>query len=308
VLNQTDFYPFGMISRSTTASGGDYRFAFNGHENDNEVYGAPGTSYDFGARLLDPRVGRWLSLDPQAGKYPALSPYAFVGDKPIIAVDPNGEEIWIVVGKALFGKSKLVKYNPEQSDTERRQSIGKRYSGLVRNTFLMTDAIYAAHQQAGSTKMQELTAEGTPIVELHPSEYQDAGSTSGEHGRTSWNYFPAFKGDEVIPDAEGFIMVFDDAAVKLFGKDGQERGAMSPTVNLAHELGEAYFDLIMENKGSTPDYEKHKDLIIPEFEGPVIDYMQQQHQSGDTPQTPDDSDSKEQYQSTGPFTTDPKTP
>jgi RHS repeat-associated protein len=59
---------------------------------DNEAKGE-GNSYDFGARMYDPRIGRWLTIDPFAAKYPNISPYVFVGNMPIIASDPNGKEI-----------------------------------------------------------------------------------------------------------------------------------------------------------------------------------------------------------------------
>lgn len=62
---------------------------------DDEIHGATGTSYDFGARLYDPRVGRWLSLDPLASKYAGVSPYAFAANNPVLLVDPNGREIQI---------------------------------------------------------------------------------------------------------------------------------------------------------------------------------------------------------------------
>lgn len=90
------FVPKG-IRQSVEGSAGEkpygYRYGFNGKEKDNEVYGSEGTSYDFGARLLDPRVGRWLSLDPLAAKYPYASPYNFGLNNPIYFIDPNGMEV-----------------------------------------------------------------------------------------------------------------------------------------------------------------------------------------------------------------------
>jgi len=61
-------------------------------ELDDEVKG-PGNSYDFGARIFDPGVGRWLSIDPLAKMYPGLSPYNFGGNNPIFYIDPDGREI-----------------------------------------------------------------------------------------------------------------------------------------------------------------------------------------------------------------------
>lgn len=41
---------------------------------------------------------RWLSVDPLATEYPAISPYAFVANNPINAVDPDGRKILFVNG------------------------------------------------------------------------------------------------------------------------------------------------------------------------------------------------------------------
>ena len=73
-----------------------YRFGFNGKESDSEVKGE-GNSLDFGARLYDSRLGRWLSLDPLLTKYPTHSPYNFVLNTPIIAVDSDGERVFFII-------------------------------------------------------------------------------------------------------------------------------------------------------------------------------------------------------------------
>ena len=50
-----------------------------------------GNEYDFGARIYDPRLGRFLSLDPWVSKYPDLSPYIFAADNPIRLIDVVGK-------------------------------------------------------------------------------------------------------------------------------------------------------------------------------------------------------------------------
>ncbi|MFY0255702.1 glucosaminidase domain-containing protein [Chitinophaga sp. 30R24] len=72
-----------------TSVGGRYRYGFNGKENDNEVKGE-GNEIDFGARIYDPRVGRFLSVDPLINKFPWQSPYTFAGNNPIWMVDEDG--------------------------------------------------------------------------------------------------------------------------------------------------------------------------------------------------------------------------
>jgi RHS repeat-associated protein len=70
---------------------GGYRYGFNGKENDNEVEGE-GNQQDYGMRIYDPRLGRFLSVDPLTGKYPWYTPYQFAGNKPINSIDLDGLE------------------------------------------------------------------------------------------------------------------------------------------------------------------------------------------------------------------------
>jgi RHS repeat-associated protein len=93
VLSQNDYYPFGMGMPGRKFSNGLlYRYGFNGKENDNEVKGE-GNLQDYGMRIYDPRLGRFLSVDPLAAKYPMLTPYCFVANNAIIYIDPDGRDI-----------------------------------------------------------------------------------------------------------------------------------------------------------------------------------------------------------------------
>ena len=74
-----------------------YRYGFNGKEKDDEVFGA-GDSYDFGARIYNPRLGRMMSIDKYNWIYPCLSPYNGMGDDPISSIDVGGNLIIFVSG------------------------------------------------------------------------------------------------------------------------------------------------------------------------------------------------------------------
>jgi RHS repeat-associated protein len=91
VKSATDYYPFGMQMVGRSYSSSVYRYGFNGKENDNEVKGE-GNQQDYGMRISDPRLGRFLSVDPLTKDYPWYTPYQFAGNMPIAAVDLDGEE------------------------------------------------------------------------------------------------------------------------------------------------------------------------------------------------------------------------
>ena len=67
------------------------RFGFNGKENDHDVKGF-GNQQDYGMRIYDPRLGKFLSLDPISQSYPYLTPYQFASNRPIDGVDLDGLE------------------------------------------------------------------------------------------------------------------------------------------------------------------------------------------------------------------------
>jgi RHS repeat-associated protein len=86
-----DYYPGGMMMPGRTFSDG-YRYGFNGKEKDPEGMGGGGSTYDYGFRIYNPRIGKFLSVDPLYQSYPWLTPYQFASNRPIIAIDIDGLE------------------------------------------------------------------------------------------------------------------------------------------------------------------------------------------------------------------------
>jgi RHS repeat-associated protein len=91
VINANDYYAFGSQMPGRSINLGNYRYGFNGKENDNEVKGE-GNQQDYGMRIYDPRIGKFLSVDPLSMNFPYYTPYQFAGNKPIIAIDLDGAE------------------------------------------------------------------------------------------------------------------------------------------------------------------------------------------------------------------------
>ena len=87
---QTVLVPQNHVA--TICDGGDdYRFGFNGKENDNEIKGI-GNQQDYGFRIYDPMLGRFLSVDPLLKDFPWNSCYAFAENDVIRSIDLEGLE------------------------------------------------------------------------------------------------------------------------------------------------------------------------------------------------------------------------
>ncbi len=88
VLQQQDYYPFGLAMKGRGAENEAYRFGFNGKEKDQDFQ----NNYDYGFRIYNPSIAKFLSADPLTKEYPWYTPYQFAGNKPIIAIDLDGLE------------------------------------------------------------------------------------------------------------------------------------------------------------------------------------------------------------------------
>ena len=106
-------------------SSDDYRYGFNGKENDNEIKGI-GNSIDFGARMYDSRLGRWFAIDPLDDKRTWISPYNFVQNNPIFRIDPDGK-----LDNPIYGSDGLLRgYDSEGLDGQAIIYDGEFYESM----------------------------------------------------------------------------------------------------------------------------------------------------------------------------------
>ena len=75
--------------RNYSVANTNYRYGFNGKENDNDIENG---MQDYGMRIYDGRLGRFLNVDPLSDDYPELTPYQFASNSPIAFIDLDGTE------------------------------------------------------------------------------------------------------------------------------------------------------------------------------------------------------------------------
>jgi RHS repeat-associated protein len=94
---------FSLLRRDE--SGGEVRYTYTGQETEDAIAsGGTGGLMNYGARMYDPQMGRFLSVDP-AGQY--QSPYTYAGNNPVGMVDPDGR-LGFLASVALFATVNLA--------------------------------------------------------------------------------------------------------------------------------------------------------------------------------------------------------
>ena len=94
IKETVNYYPFGsemrMAAPAQLTNNLGHPFRFTGKELDRQN----GLNmYDFGARWYDVAgVPMWTSVDPLCEKYYSICPYAYCGNNPVNAIDPDGKQ------------------------------------------------------------------------------------------------------------------------------------------------------------------------------------------------------------------------
>ncbi len=188
-----------MLGRSYQGSE-DYRYGFNGMEKDDEVKG-DANSLDFGARIYDPRIGRWLGIDPQYYRAAGHSPYNFAQNNPIYFIDSDGE--WVKIHTTRY-------YKNEEGDLK-----VKKWYHINKNTVFIEKKI-----TAGNFK---LYAHGATADQLSKEQLEQGAKSMQEQLMKHYNQ--TVEGEEGDPDIElsftfvNYIDVIEDLDdVNLNGK------------------------------------------------------------------------------------------
>ena len=99
-----------MADRTMSVAG--YRYGFNGKEKDPSGEWGSQAIYDYGFRIYNPGLGKFLSVDPLTDGYPELTPYQFAGNMPISNIDLDGlENLYYTIKFEEDGTSKLKLIN-----------------------------------------------------------------------------------------------------------------------------------------------------------------------------------------------------
>ncbi|MBS3916042.1 MAG: hypothetical protein KG003_16220 [Bacteroidetes bacterium] len=260
-FNHADYYPFGSVIQNRSWAILAYRYGLNGKEKESE-----GTveNYDFGARIFDARVGRWLSIDPLAHIYPYQSPYNYCANSVILMRDLKGKDIlpsnffkvsayYSIITKMtqndalLVYSDVLIKYTTPQKDlilwivTDPMAHAGPEEDPFWTMNENLKNGQARSHLPPSSPTVDQITFNpfAAPLQQVTNPLVDDAGNQQVfEHNELSLAaviihelYFPIDKGttghDIPIEDLAKAISALKDYASKSMNQDITDEVAAS---------------------------------------------------------------------------------
>jgi RHS repeat-associated protein len=109
VIQMDDYYPFGLTFNSYSRENNvEQKYTYNSKEEQDEL----GLGWlDFGRRMYQPDIGRFMVHDRFTEKFFMLSPYQFAANNPLSFIDINGDSI---VNITRSGQNIAIENSPSE--------------------------------------------------------------------------------------------------------------------------------------------------------------------------------------------------
>ena len=160
----SNYTAFGSPMPGRNFSPNAYRYNFNGKESDVET----GTQ-DYGMRIYNPALARFLSVDPITDQYPELTPYQFASNTPIMAADLDGLERDVRIFD-LRGDKPVIKkvYSGDKEFGWMQSGAGSLWQPFDGAGPSITE--YVIHKDESITAFQTYKAEDGTVKTVHYNE------------------------------------------------------------------------------------------------------------------------------------------
>lgn len=129
--------------------------------------------YDFHARQYDPKGAIFTTQDPHAENYYSTSQYAYVGNNPINAIDPDGMDIWVINAKGEIEYTRNDEYDEFRilgADGNQTASMRFDYGTVQYSTHKITEGNYdvsmfeiGGDNNSKATNLFEMLADNTNV-------------------------------------------------------------------------------------------------------------------------------------------------
>ena len=265
------YYPFGSQHNRITVmnyANGNF-YGYNGKELEGEFDVG---MLDYGARWMDPVLGRWTSVDKYASstRNSRVSVYNYVGNNPIVNIDPDGRDWYknLETGK--------VHWEEGSSEIEGYKNIGAKYTIKGKShTIVHNQNEVVSIRKNNNTKLGIVPFIGINSIP-HGSSYLLTGAQAGGAGVliTSLIMYPELKKEElrIFPNTSQFytssgtyirLPYFINSYKRVNGNQEANKVARGWGYEDAHDLKDAHgvgsdYDIYKDGKTGKGELRPHK--------------------------------------------------
>ncbi len=250
VLETSDFLPYGTRwsqtggSAAGTLTDATNRWRYSGKEEQKALNSAL-PLIDYGARMYDPAIARWMSVDPLAEKYYPMGGYGYCAGRPINVIDPEGMDWWEIdnTGRVVnYGESKdsdsffMVSQGDDGSYQRTGQSISLEYGKVLSHRSITfspdkkivdTYDVFKVRGDENGTELFEFFAKNVTMV----SKVEFSHAKTGLEGEKGLNFISS---SHSLPEVRGTSKVSEELSMSHLLQDQLLHGYTIRELNHSH--------------------------------------------------------------------------